>query len=374
MSKEDMKKWIKIILVALVGYLIVNNVTVVGNIIGKIINIISPFVVGAAIAFILNVPMSFFERKFSSFKTKKGKKLNKHFVRTISLVLAILVIVFILSLIIKLIVPEIVNIVSLLIENFPYYAEEIKSFATTLTEDYPEVTDVINNIEIDKAKLQTQIKDIGTKFLTTSVSVVGNVVGSIVNLIVSLVFSIYILTSKDKLKEQAKKILYAYLTKEKAEGIIDLGRISRNIFQKFITGQCTEATILGTLSIIGMLVLKVPYAVPIGVLIGVTALIPIVGAFIGIIIGAVLILSVEPMKVLTFIVFILILQQIEGNLIYPKVVGSSVGLPGIWVLVAVSIGGDLFGIIGMLLGLPTASILYTIVKKDVYEKLEMKKE
>lgn len=373
MSKEDMKKWIKIILVALAGYLIVSNVAVVGNIIGKIINIISPFVVGAAIAFILNVPMSFFEKKLGSLKSKKGKKLNKNFIRTISLILAILVIVFILSLIIKLIVPEIVNIVSLLIENFPYYAEEIKSFATTLTEDYPEVTDIINNIEIDKVELQTQIKDIGTKFLTTSVSVVGNVVGSIVNLIVSLVFSIYILTSKDKLKEQAKKILYAYLTKEKAEGIIELGRISRNIFQKFITGQCTEATILGTLSIIGMLILKVPYAVPIGVLIGVTALIPIVGAFIGIIIGAVLILSVEPMKVLTFIIFILILQQIEGNLIYPKVVGSSVGLPGIWVLVAVSIGGDLFGIIGMLLGLPTASILYTIVKKDVYKKLEMKK-
>ena len=157
MSKEDMKKWIKIILVALAGYLIVSNVAVVGNIIGKIMNIISPFVVGAAIAFILNVPMSFFERKLGSLKSKKGKKLNKNFIRTISLVLAILVIVFILSLIIKLIVPEIVNIVSLLIENFPYYAEEIKSFATTLTEDYPEVTDIINNIEIERE--QIKVKD-----------------------------------------------------------------------------------------------------------------------------------------------------------------------------------------------------------------------
>ena len=156
------------------------------------------------------------------------------------------------------------------------------------------------------------------------------------------------------------------------EKIIELGRLARTIFGRFITGQCTEATILGTLSIIGMLILKIPYAVPIGVLIGVTALIPIVGAFIGIIIGAILILSVAPAKVLTFIIFILILQQLEGNLIYPKVVGDSVGLPGIWVLVAVAVGGDLFGVVGMLLGVPTASILYKLLKNDVNKKVKSK--
>ena len=181
-----------------------------------------------------------------------------------------------------------------------------------------------------------------------------------------------VLTSKDKLKVQAKKILYAYNDTENAEKIIELGRMSRNIFRKFISGQCIEAVILGILSIIGMLIFQLPYAVPIGVLIGVTALIPIVGAFIGIIIGAILILSVAPVKVITFLVYILILQQIEGNLIYPKVVGNSVGLPGIWVLVSVAVGGDLFGVIGMLLGLPTASVLYTIFKNNVYKKLDEK--
>ena len=181
-----------------------------------------------------------------------------------------------------------------------------------------------------------------------------------------------ILTSKDKLKAQSKKILYAYFENEKAEKIIEFGRTSRRIFKNFITGQCLEATLLGILSIIGMLILRIPYAVPIGVLIGVTALIPIVGAFIGIIVGAILILSVEPLKVMTFLIFILILQQIEGNLIYPKVVGDSVGLPGIWVLVAVAVGGDLFGLIGMLLGLPIASILYTVVKDNVNLRLSKK--
>lgn len=372
MNKEELRKWTKIIIIALIGYLIVNNISVVGEFIGMFINIISPFIVGAALAFILNLPMSFFEKKLSKFKTKKGKKLNKNFVRMISLILAIFVIVLIFSLIINLVLPEIISIISILIDNLPYYIEEIKNFAIALTEDYPEITEMIEEIEINKEELQVQLKDILTNFLTASISVVGNIVNSIVNLIVSLVFSIYILTSKDRLKEQAKKVLYAYLNKEKADRIVELGRTSRNIFQKFITGQCTEAIILGTLSMIGMLILQVPYAVPIGVLIGVTALIPIVGAFIGIIVGAILILSAEPIKVITFIIYVLILQQIEGNLIYPKVVGNSVGLPGIWVLVAVSIGGDLFEIIGMLLGLPIASILYTIVKEDVYKKLKEK--
>lgn len=371
-EKQEIKKWAKIIFIALFGYLIVNNVETVGNIIGKIISIISPFVIGAAIAFILNLPMSFFERKLSNIKTKKCKKINKGLIRGLSLILAILVILLVLTLIVNLILPEIINIITLLIENAPYYLDDIKSFATTVTQDVPAVNDFIKNMDINNKDLQEQIKTIATNFLSTSVSLVGNIISSVVNAVVAIVFAIYVLTSKETLKNQAKKILYAYTSKEKAEKIIDIGRTARNIFRRFITGQCLEATILGLLSIIGMLILKVPYAVPIGVLIGVTALIPIVGAFIGIIIGAILILSVEPVKVITFIIYILILQQIEGNLIYPKVVGSSVGLPGIWVLVAVSVGGDLFGIIGMLLGLPTASVLYTLFKESVNKKLKEK--
>ena len=159
-----------------------------------------------------------------------------------------------------------------------------------------------------------------------------------------------------------------------ADKIIDIGRVAKSTFESFLTVQCLEATILGTLCIIGMWILKIPYAVPIGVLIGVTALIPIVGAFIGVIIGSVLIVSIAPIKVITFVLFVLILQQIEGNLIYPRVVGSSVGLPGMWVLFAVSVGGSLGGIIGMLLGVPVATIIYTLLKNDVDKRLEEKKE
>lgn len=372
-EKQEIKKWAKIIFIALFGYLIVDNIEVVGNIIQKILSIVSPFVVGAAIAFILNLPMGFFEEKLSKFKTKKGKKLGKGFIRIVSLILAILVIGLVLTLIVNLILPEIINIITLLVEKLPYYGAELKNIASKITEDFPQINETIKGIDINNKELQTQVKSLATNFLSKSVSFVGNIIGSFFNTIISIVFAAYILTSKDKLKEQAKKILYAYNEKEKAEKIIDIGTMARNIFRRFISGQCLEAVILGSLSIIGMLILGIPYAVPIGVLIGVTALIPIVGAFIGIIIGAILILSTAPMKVITFIVYILILQQIEGNLIYPKVVGDSVGLPGIWVLVSVAVGGDLFGIIGMLLGLPVASVLYTLFKQNVYKKLEEKK-
>lgn len=372
-DKKDIKKWFKIISFALIGLLIVNNFHIVTGFVGKFFDIISPFVVGAALAFILNIPMKFFESKFSKITFKKGKKLNKNLVRLISLLLAIVVIGFIITLIVNLILPEIINVIKLLIENFPKYMTEIKNFALDVTTNMPDLRDSIKNININNEKMQEQIKTIGASVLTFSVSFAGNLVGTIVDAVVSLVFSIYILTGKDKLKEQSKRFLHAYFNKEKAESIIEFGRTARRIFKNFITGQCLEAIILGSLSIIGMMILDIPYAVPIGVLIGVTALIPIVGAFIGIAIGAILILSVEPLKVVTFIIFILILQQIEGNLIYPKVVGDSVGLPGIWVLVAVAVGGDLFGIVGMLLGLPTASVLYTVVKDNVNKRLEYKK-
>ena len=372
-DKKDIKKWFKIISFALIGLLIVNNFHIVTGFVGKFFDIISPFVVGAALAFILNIPMKFFESKFSKITFKKGKKLNKNLVRLVSLLFAIVVIGFIIVLIVNLILPEIINVIKLLIENFPKYMTEIKNFALDVTTNMPDLRDSIKNININNEKMQEQIKTIGASVLTFSVSFAGNLVGSIVDAVVSLVFSIYILTGKDKLKEQSKRFLHAYFNKEKAESIIEFGRTARRIFKNFITGQCLEAIILGSLSIIGMMILDIPYAVPIGVLIGVTALIPIVGAFIGIAIGAILILSVEPLKVVTFIIFILILQQIEGNLIYPKVVGDSVGLPGIWVLVAVAVGGDLFGLVGMLLGLPTASVLYTVVKDNVNKRLEYKK-
>ena len=379
-DKKDFKNWIILIIILIIGYWSINNLSIVGNLFSNIFNIIFPFVLGGCLAFVLNIPMTFFEKKLLKDKNNKGKKArnkkskNKKLVRIISIIFAIFVIVLVLALIVTLIVPKLVDIVNLLIDNIPYYLQEITKLLEKYGTDITDINSIIQNANIDIEGVKNEIINKIPSLLTSSISLVGGIISGITTFFIAIVFAIYILMDKEKLQEQATKILNAYVTKEKASKIINIGKVSKNTFKSFLTVQCLEATILGTLCIIGMLILRIPYAVPIGVLIGVTALIPVVGAFIGVVIGAVLILSVNPIKVITFVIFVLILQQIEGNLIYPRVVGNSIGLPGMWVLAAVSIGGSIGGILGMLLGVPVVTIIYTLLRKDVNAKLEQKKE
>lgn len=372
MEKRDFKKLFQLVLFAILLYWLINNLNLIGNFINKSIEIMFPFILGGALAFILNIPMSFFERKLA--KVKCGKKeliKNKKILRIISLILAIIVIGFILFIIINLILPELIDVIELLIANIPYYTEEINKFIENNTEHLKELDSLISNINFDKESIKNELLGIVSGLLTSSISIVVSFIGIIINLVISIVFTIYILTSKEKLQTQCIKILKAYVKEEKVTKIIETVKIANKIFRSFFTVQCLEATILGALCIIGMIIFKIPYAVPIGVLVGVTALIPVVGAFIGIIVGAVLIVSVNSVKVITFVVFVLALQQIEGNIIYPRVVGGSVGLPGMWVLLAVTVGGSLFGFVGMLLGVPFASVIYTIIKNDVDRRLKI---
>ena len=366
-NSSDLKKWLILILVAILAYWAVNNLSVLGNLINTVIDIIFPFILGGALAYILNIPMSFFEKKFTSTSKKKKAKKKTKLIRIFSIILAVIVIVLILTLIVTLIVPELINIFNLLIDNIPYYVQEITKFAQNYAQDIPNINDFLQNLEVEN--LKKEAIDQGIKLLTSSITVITNVFSGIATFFIAIIFAMYILIDKEKLQEQAKRLIKAYLGEERAEKIISIGKVSNNIFKSFFTVQCLEATILGVLCILGMLILRIPYAVPIDVLEGVTAIIQVVGCFIGVIIGAILIVSVNPIKVITFIIFVIILQQIEGNLIYPRVVGGQVGLPGMWVLVAVSVGGSLGGILGMLIGVPIASIIYTLVKKDVNKKL-----
>ena len=208
--------------------------------------------------------------------------------------------------------------------------------------------------------------------LNSTISVVGSVVGGVVNFFIGLIFGVYILVSKERLSSQAKRILRAYLKEKTVKEIARIIRTADDTFSSFIIGQCTEAVILGTLCAVGMLIFDFPYAVMIGSFIGVTALIPIVGAYLGAGLGAFMILTVDPLKALLFLVFIVILQQLEGNLIYPRVVGSSIGLPGMWVLAAVTVGGGLMGIGGMLLGVPLTATAYKLLRSDVNARNERK--
>lgn len=370
-SKMDFRKWVILIAVAIIGYWAINNLNIVGNLLSNILNIIFPFVLGGCLAFILNLPMSFFEKKLLKPKNKKTKKQkNKKLIRVISIIFAILVIVLVLALIVTLIVPELINVIELLVNNIPYYISEITKLIYLNSEKIPDINTIIKEANIDIENIKSQILSYIPSLLTSSISIVSSLINGITTFFIAIIFAIYILIEKEKLNTQITKILQAYVKKEKVEKIINIGRVSKNIFKNFLTVQCFEASILGILCIIGMLILRIPYAIPIGVLIGVTALIPVVGAFLGVIIGAILIVAVNPIKVITFVVFVLILQQIEGNLIYPRVVGNSIGLPGMWVLVAVSVGGSLGGILGMLLGVPIATIIYTLLKTDVNKKIK----
>ena len=373
----DFKKWLLLIVIAIIGYWIMQNLSTVGNALGTIWSILFPFILGGCLAFILNIPMTFFEKQLTENKQAKKNKKQKHtskpskLVRIVSILFAIIVIVLILTFIFRLIVPELLDIVRLLMDNIPYYVQEV----TKLAQSYvPDIQAMIQEQNIDIEGIKKQLIDQIPGLVTSSISIVGSIFSGIATSIIAIVFAIYILIDKEKLQVQLQQVLYAYLPEERAKKVLHIGPVANQTFKNFLTVQCLEATILGTLCVIGMWILQIPYAVPIGILIGVTALIPVVGAFIGGIIGGILILSISPIKVITFVIFLLVLQQVEGNLIYPRVVGNSIGLPGIWVLVAVSVGGSVGGILGMLIGVPIVSVIYTLLRKDVYKKLDEKVE
>lgn len=377
MEKEKFKKSIILILIALIGLCIIINIQSVGTVFGTIFRIINPFILGGSLAFILNIPMSFFERKLQTKNKKKRKKKakeNTKFLRIISIIFAILVILAILTIIVTLIVPELVNVFGLLIDNIPYYAEKLTKFAEKYNLNTPNLNTIIEEANLDMENIQQNVIGIIPNLLTSSLSFVSKLFVGIANFFIAIIFAFYILIDKEKLQAQITKIIYAYFKLSTANKIINIGKVTRITFKNFLTVQCLEATILGVLCIIGLLVLKIPYAISIGILIGVTALIPVVGAFLGVIVGAILILAVNPIKVITFVIFVIILQQIEGNLIYPKVVGNSIGLPGMWVLFGVTVGGSLGGILGMLLGVPIICIIYTLLKQDVNSKLKIKEK
>lgn len=376
LDKENTKKITKIVIIAILFYWILQNVSVAIDFIGEIFEVLSPFIAGACLAFIINIPMKFFENKFTK-KDKKGKKIKSKFARPISLILSILLVLGIVSLIIGVVIPELFNVLRIFIGYLPEAANNIKDFAIELTQKYPDINKQIMNIDIDIEEASKEalgfITNLSGNIISSSVHIVSGIISFVVNLVISIIFAIYILFSKEKLLEQSKKVICAFLDENKSNYIFKICTLSNTTFNNFIKGQCTEAIVLGTLCAVGMLILQIPYALTVGILMGFTSLIPIVGAFIGIIIGAILILAVQPIKAVVFIIFVLILQQLENNIIYPKVVGKSVGLPGIWVLLAVTVGGSLAGVVGMIIGLPVASVIYTIIKDETNERLDKKK-
>ena len=322
-----------------------------------VLNIVYPFLLGGAIAFALSVPMNFVERKLFT-ERKISEKYKRKYARGISLMLVIAGVTGILAMIIFGLLPQLAG-------TFANLGKSIQEFI-------PQV----NNLEFDWNKIMEAaagfLKNGAGSVLETTINTAKNIIGAVGTFFIAFVFAVYILLQKEKLGRQAKKVLFAFVRKGRAEAVLEVLALTYKTFSGFLTGQCVEALILGAMFVITMTLFRLPYALLTGIVIAFTALVPVFGAFIGCAVGAFLIFMVSPFKALMFIVLFLVLQQIEGNLIYPHVVGNSVGLPSIWVLAAVSVGGSLMGIVGMLIFIPLMSVVYALFREVVYIKLRQK--
>ena len=336
-------------------------------------DIVFPFALGGAIAFIINVPMSFVEKKLFGKKEAQGKK-KEQLARLVSLVVTLLVVIVVIVLVMFVLVPQLGETFSSLGSSITEFLPKLQEWAKEFTHNNSEVMSVVNKIEYDPQKIMSWAMGFlgngAESMMSTTVSAVSSVVSGVANFFIAFSFAIYILFQKEKLHLQMRKIIFAFLPKGKAEAVLEVCSLAYKIFSSFLTGQCVEAMILGSMFVVSMTIFRLPYALLIGIIIAFTALIPVFGGFIGCWVGFFMIFMVSPEKAIFFLILFLVLQQIEGNLIYPHVVGGSVGLPSIWVLAAVSIGGKLMGIVGMLIFIPLASVFYTLFREVVYLRLK----
>lgn len=370
--KDKTRKDIIIIIsyIALVIFALVNFSKIIAFL-GKVISIFSPFLLGIILAFVLNVLNNFIEKKiFGKIKPSKiWNKIKRPLCITLSLILVFLTIFFVMNLLI----PQLKNSASLFTDTLPAYKEDIIGILNKFDIDESTVNKVGEYLDNFSKVITDYIKGNSKDVITVTTEVATSVVNIISKGIITLVFAIYMIAQKETLSRQINKVMKAYLKPKTINKINTVGTLANKTFSNFVTGQCLEALIFGSLVFVGMLIFRFPYASTIGVLLGFTALIPIFGAFIGTAIGFILIMMVSPVKAILFVVFIIILQQIEGNLIYPRVVGKSIGLPGMWVLLSVTVGGSIGGILGMLIATPLCSLLYALFTKMVNDRLKSNK-
>ncbi len=370
-NKQTIKGLLAVVCGGVAFYWVLQNLWALGGAVGWLLGILAPFLLGGAIAFILNVPMRAIERNLMP-RAKSAAR----FRRPLALVLALVGVLGVLALASWVIGPGIAEAVMSIVNQIPQAAKRLQEQLLELEEYLPQLEAIIAELEIDWGEISRKAIAVaqawGSGLLSSGSGLIGGVVSGVSTFVIGLIFSFYILLQKEKLSRQARQVFYAILPERRADRLLDVLRLAERTFSSFLSGQCLEACILGTLFVVAMTLFQIPYALLVGVLIALTALIPIVGAFIGCAVGALLIAIDDPWKALWFIVLFLVLQQVEGNLIYPHVVGSSVGLPSIWVLFAVTLGGSLMGILGMLVFIPVCSVLYALFRGYVKDRLAQK--
>ncbi|SHI06642.1 Predicted PurR-regulated permease PerM [Sporobacter termitidis DSM 10068] len=336
------------------------------SVMASLLKICSPLILGCVLAFALNIVLKMLEKIYFP---RSGKAIVIRSRRLVCTLLSIILIAGILALVIVLVVPEFLRALTLIANEIPVYFESLKNWLLKYSDQFPIIADTLEGLNIDwnstlKEFVLYALSGVGSIFNST-ITFISTLGSGIVNVVIGVIFAVFILLQKEKLQDQLQRVMRLVLKETRVDKINGVFSVANRTFAHFVSGQCLEAVILGGLCILGMLIFGFPYAPMIGAVIGITALIPMVGAFIGAGIGAFMILTVDPMKALFFIIFIIVLQQIESNLIYPKVVGASVGLPGIWVLAAIILGGGIGGILGMMVAVPVAATLYKLLQAKV---------
>lgn len=391
-DKRDIINVCKVVAFGIILYWALQNLGFLGNAFKTLCAILSPFIAGVAIAFVVNIPMTILENKKLKIVKVKGKKSKTKVIiednnyeidgkvskvkRFFSIIISLIILIVIVVGIIFLVIPELLNVVTNIINYIPQLLTNLRELIMHIIEDHPQVSDILynlqGNIESFSREMIKELTTVGTGLVTSSFGVITSAIRFVFDLVIAIIFAVYLLMGKEKIVLHAKRITYAFLKKDVADRVCKIARLSKSAFYNFVTGQFVECIILGSLCAIGMVILRMPYAVTVGVIVAVTAFIPIVGAMIGGVIGVILLLPISLTKAVVFVIFFTILQQTENNLIYPRVVGNSVGVPGMLVLIAVAIGGALGGAIGMVVCLPITSVIYTLIRESTKRRLEEK--
>ncbi|MGM9557212.1 MAG: AI-2E family transporter [Oscillospiraceae bacterium] len=364
-KRKQLAKWvIGVIAACILIFLGARYISSIAAAVSWLVHLVRPLLIGVVLALILNVPLGMFERRLFS-KKPTPKKLRAR--RPLAIVLSLVLVFGIFVGVAVLVIPEFVAAVRVIASMLLSTMDQLAAFESQMDFSRLPFGEYLSRIDIDwlqlRAELELWFKQAGSAIMDRAAGVIGSVASSVIDSLIGFIFSIYVLANKEKLKRQVSRLIRVWLPEKFGGKLIHAARVSADIFRQFIAGQTTEAIILGSLCAIGMWILQIPYAPMVGALVGVMALIPYVGAFISTAVGAFMILTVSPIKALIFVVFLLALQQIEGNLIYPKVVGAKINLPAMWVLAAITVGGNLAGPIGMLLGVPIASAAYALLKE-----------
>lgn len=377
LDKTTMKKILAIAAFTVILYWGLNNLSLLLSWARALLALLSPFILGSCIAFILSVPMKGVERLLFGWADGRGKHgWAQKIKRPVSIVLTICLFIAVIWFVVFLVVPELLRTLGIISDAIPPFIRRMQTWSTGFMAGLPDLSKEIAALQIDWMGIWKNVAGFlsssATNVLNSTFTVASSVFNGVFNFILGLIFAIYILMQKEKLAQQGKRVLYAVFPERAAAYMLNVSSLTHRTFSSFLTGQCLEAVILGAIFFVSMTLFRFPYALMISVLIAFTALIPIFGAFIGCFVGAFLILVTDPLKALWFLILFLVLQQIEGNLIYPRVVGSSVGLPSLWVLVAVTLGGSTMGVLGMLIFVPLFSVLYAIARESVAGRLSRK--